>query len=116
MSRIHLLDTIYAGTVISYGLIPGIVGAAACYFLSLRYRWPVFVVMSLTTIYAVTNWAQDYGVYLVGCVDFVIACTAAICLRAERKRTPISEQHPYDLAAFVVVTVIMSPLYQAPPV
>jgi hypothetical protein len=98
----------------SYGAIPGVVGAVACYLLPIHYRWPVFLLMLLTTVFAVWGYAHHYGGYLVGCIDFVMACAAALCLRAVRKRTPILKQHPYDLAAFVVGTVVASMFYEAP--
>jgi hypothetical protein len=101
----HLFDTVYAGTMLSLGFAPGIIGAAASMFLRFRARWPVSAIMLLTTSYAVRFGAHDFGFYLTGYATLIGLQTLGIAARAHRNEESILRQHPYDIAVSLFGTV-----------
>lgn len=107
-------DSLYGATVMSYGFAPGVVGFLACLRVPSYARWPVPLLMLLTTLGAVRYSAHEFGLYLAGCALFLLLSLLGLYLRARRSKTGLLRQHPYDLLAFAAGTAILSFFYHTP--
>jgi hypothetical protein len=108
-------DGVYGATVISYGLVPGLVGMAVCFLLPLYARWIVALLMLLNTAFAVHDGAHFFPQYLLGCAVYVALSALGLYVRARRRQEGFWSQHPYELLVFALGTVILAFFYEQAP-
>ncbi len=109
------LDAIYAATIMTAGLAPGLVAFFVNLWTPLWSRWIVTLIMLFTTIYAAVGPEYYYTGYLVGCGVYVLCATGGLYTRAAGKAEDIIKLYPCDLVVFVIGVVILSLLYRWPP-
>lgn len=108
-------DGVYGSTVVSYGLVPGLVGMAACLLLPLYARWIAALLMLLNTAFAVHDGAHFFPQYLVGCAVYVALSALGLYVKARRRQEGFWSQHPYELLVFALGTVVLAFFYEQAP-
>ena len=110
----NFFDTIYIGTIMTAGLVPGVVAFFVNLFAPLWSRWLVTLLMLLTTASAVAGSAHYYADYLLGCAVYVLLAVAGLYARTRRTSTGVLKLYPYDLLVFVIGVVVLSLRYEHP--